>query len=55
MFLVLIGNLSFWPSPRERDHTENSRALAKESTDQENGCQVMHELEMQNMMVLHIV
>ena len=51
------------PSPRERDHTENSRDLAKaiafvlddQSTDQENGCQVMHELEMQNMMVLHNV
>jgi hypothetical protein len=63
MFLVLIGSPSFWPSPRERDHTEKSRDLANaiafvldaQSTDQENGCEVVHELEMQNMMVLHIV
>jgi hypothetical protein len=55
--------MSFWSSPRERDHTEKSRDLVKaiafvldaQSTDQENGCQVTHELEMQNMMLLHIV
>jgi len=63
MLLVLTGSLSFWSSPRESDHTEKSRDLVKaiafvldaQSTDQENGCQVTHELEMQNMMVLHIV
>lgn len=63
MFLVLIGSLSFLPSPRERDHTEKSRDLAKaisfdldaQCTDQENGCQITHELEVQNMMVLHVV
>jgi hypothetical protein len=63
VFLVLIGRLSFRPSPTERDHTENSRDLVKavafvldaQSTDQENGSQVTHELEMQNVMVLHIV
>jgi len=63
MFLVLIGSLSFWSNSRERDHTEKSRDLVKViafvldalSTDEENGCQVTHELEMQNMMVLHIV
>jgi len=62
MFLVLIGSLSFWPSPRGRDHTEKSRDFAKaiafvldaQCTDQESGCQVTHELEMQGMMVLHI-
>jgi len=63
MFLVLIGSLPFWSIPRERDHTEKSRDLVNaiafvldaQSTDQENGCQFTHELEMPNKMVLLIV
>jgi hypothetical protein len=54
VLFVFIGRLYIWPSLTKRNHTEAILlVLIAQSTDEENGCEAMHEQEAQNVVVLH--